>query len=143
MKYGPYFSRNTGKEQAERLRALHLNEHHPETNILIGHCGSPIIQHEKYLRKLSKYRNEDVHIPLVQCYLITEERLKRISKLAFSFFGEEKCTIITQALPQIEYYEYPSKIDVAIFLYRTQSGQSNTIRLAYMGAKLYFHPRGI
>ena len=143
VKYGPYFSRNTGTEQAERLRELHLNDHHPETNILIGHCGSPIIQHEKYLKKLARYKNENVHIYLVLSYLASLDRIAKIKNLANSIYREDQYTIITETMPQDDYFVFLSKMDIAVFPFKIQSALGNTKRLAFMGVKMYFNPNGV
>lgn len=140
--YGPYFSRTT-QEKVDKLREMHLSKHEHTTNILIGHSGFEFLEHEKYLQKLSHYKDEDICVHLVLSYGASEDRIQKLSEMAISIFGEEKCNIITQMMSKNDYYEYLTSIDVAIFPYVHQSALGNTRRLAYMGAKLYFHPDGI
>lgn len=140
--YGPYFSRTT-EQNIDRLRALRLARRDPTVNILIGHCGFPFLEHEKYLDLLSAYKDEDLHIHMVLSYGADEARIARLREQAFSIFGPEKCTIQTEMMPKVRYYEYLTNMDVAIFPFRHQSALGNVIRMAYMGVKLYFDPRGV
>ena len=62
VKYGPYFSKDVSMDYLESLRKLHIESSHSQTNIMIGHCGAECLQQEKYLKKLAKYKDEDIHI---------------------------------------------------------------------------------
>lgn len=86
VEYGPYFSHDTDRRQADELRYLHSVEKHDSVNILIGHCGAPFIEHEMYRKKLAKYKNQPIHIILVMSYLATPERIVRVRELANSLF---------------------------------------------------------
>ena len=141
--YGPYFSRDTDRAHADALRELHSKQTHEGTNILIGHCGAKFIQHEKYLRKLAKYRNHPIHLFLIMSYLASPERIEKVEKLAGSLFSKDQYTIITELMPRNEYYEFLAKMDLAIFPFLHQAALGNTKRLAYMGVKLYLDPRGV
>lgn len=141
--YGPYFSRQTARPSADRLRRLHQEQSHDVVNILVGHCGARFIQHEKYLRKLSAYKNENIHIYLVLSYLASEKRIAEISRIAGQLFTRDRYTILTDLMPRDDYYDFLTTIDIAIFPFRHQSALGNTKRLAYMGAKLYFDPKGV
>ena len=141
--YGPYFSHDTDRKQADALRYLHAQQKHDSVNILIGHCGAPFIEHEKYLKKLVKYKNQPIHIFMVMSYLATSERITQVRMLAESLFTPEQFTIITELMPKEEYYQFLTRIDIAIFPFLHQSALGNTKRLAYMGVKLYFHPNGV
>lgn len=140
--YGPYFSRTT-EANIGRLRQMHLDRKDSTVNILIGHCGFPFLEHEKYLRLLTAYRDEDIRIHLILSYGASEQRTAELTALAHSLFGPEKCEIITEMMPKVAYYEYLTHMDVAIFPFRHQSALGNTMRLAYMGVKMYFDPRGV
>lgn len=140
--YGPYFSRTT-EENVNKLREKHRQKEAGPINIMIGHSGFDFLEHERYLNRLSKYKHDNLHIYLILSYGATKERIQKLSDLANSIFGESKCTIITEMMSKDEYYEYLTKMDIAIFPFKHQSALGNTKRLAYMGVKLYLHPKGI
>lgn len=140
--YGPYFSRTTEATIGE-LRRMHLEKEDPTVNILIGHSGFPFLRHEKYLQRLAAYRDENIRIHMVLSYGASEERIAALTAMAHSLFGPEKCGIVTRMMPKGEYYEYLTKMDIAIFPFRHQSALGNTRRMAYMGVKMYFDPRGV
>ncbi len=141
--YGPYFSKDSNKDQLDTLRTMHREESHGEINTIIGHCGAEFCQHEKYLRKLAPYKNENIHIYLIMSYLATKQRIEAVRKLARRIYREDQFTIITESMPQDVYFKFLTKMDVAIFPFRHQSALGNTKRMAYMGTKLYFDPRGV
>ena len=140
--YGPYFSRTT-QEKVDKLREMHLSKQDHTVNILIGHSGFDFLEHEKYLQKLGHYKDKDICVHMVLSYGASEDRIQKLSEMAISIFGEEKCNIITKMMAKNDYYEYLTSIDIAIFPFVHQSALGNTKRLAYMGTKLYFHPDGI
>lgn len=141
--YGPYFSKINCRPEIDIYRTKHLSENHEQTNILLGHCGAKFNQHEKYLRKLSKYKNENIHIILVLSYLASPERIEKIRSLSEKLFQKKQITILTELMPRSEYYTLLSTIDIGIFPFVQQSGLGNTTRLAYMGAKLFLNPKGV
>ena len=141
--YGPYFSKNASMEQLNALREIRSKNRHLETNIMIGHCGAPFVQHEKYLKKLASYRSENIHIYLIMSYLANDQRIEKIRHLAHSIYREDQITIVTQAMPQDEYFRYLTKMDIAVFPFCHQSALGNLKRLAFMGTKLFFDPRGV
>ena len=101
------------------------------------------MEHEKYLKKLSKYKNEDMQIYLVLSYGADEARIQKLTTLANRLFREGQVTIITEMMDKEKYREFLSKMDVAIFPFLHQSALSNTQMMAFMGSKLYFDPRGV
>ena len=142
VRFGTYFSKFTADNIA-KLRQIRLNRNDKTTNILIGHSGFDFIEHEKYLNLLSKYKDEDVHIFMVLCYGASKEKISCLKHLAHSIFGEDKCTIYTEMMPKAEYYQMLTQIDIGIFPFKHQSALANTKGLAYMGAKMYFDPKGV
>lgn len=130
-------------ETKQKKREEHLNTKHEVNHVLVGHSGYHFLEHEKYLLKLSAYKDKPIHIHMVLCYGADEERICQLRELAHSIFGEEKCTIMTELKPVAEYMDYLSKMDVAIFPFKHQSALGNTISMAFMGVKLYFDPRGV
>lgn len=149
-KYGPKvhvrYIPVSGKSDMEykmQLRDRHLNSECGETKVLLGHSGYHFLEHEKYLNKLSAYRNESIHVYMVLSYGASPEKVKYLEELGNSIFGEAKCTVITELMPFKEYEEFLSRIDVAIFPFRHQSALGNTKNMALMGTKLFLDPRGV
>ena len=141
--YGPVFSNNVLIEKKKELRAKHLVNKSNMTNILIGHSGFEFLEHEKYLQKLCKYKNEKIHIYLVLAYGASEERIQKLRELSAKLFLPDQVSIITEMMEKEKYMEFLSTIDIAIFPFLHQSALSNTQSLAFMGAKMYFHPNGV
>ena len=125
------------------MRKIHMERNSETVNILLGHSGFEFIEHEKYLRKLSKYKDEDIHVFLVLSYGASEDRIQKLTKLAHDLIGADKCTIITEMMTRKKYYEFISTMDIAIFPFKHQSALGNTLRLANIRVKLYFHPKGV
>ncbi|GEM_PF-2061499 len=143
VKIAPYFSDFTMNDLKElRSKKEHLVKN-PTKNILIGHSGFEFLEHEKYLNQLSKYKDEDIHINLVLAYGASAERINKLRKLAYSIFGQEKCTILTEMMPKDKYYDFLSTMDAAVFPYLHQSALANTKVMSYIGVKMYFNPRGV
>lgn len=140
--YAPYFSQLGGIEAAQKMREKHLRKQTDTVNVLIGHSGFPFHNHEKSLKILSKFKDENIHINLVLSYGASEERVKSVSSLAIQLFGENKTTILTEMLPKEEYYDFLASIDIALFPFAHQSALGNARRLAFSGAKLYLDPNG-
>ena len=145
--YGPVMSNSNMdllkkmRKENEKLAHTLLGEH--PVRILIGHSGFDFLEHEKYLRKLSAYKNDNIHIYMVLAYGASPEKIKYLSNLANQLFGREKVTVQTEMMSLSEYNAFLSTIDIAIFPFRHQSALGNTKRMAYMGTKLYFDPRGV
>lgn len=140
--YAPVFSRNNFDYSYEDLRRDHLEGQHDTVNVLIGHSGFPFHNHEKSLRLLSKFKDENIHINLVMSYGANSERVKKIIKLANRLFGEEKTTILTKKLPYSDYCKFLASMDIALFPFTHQAALGNALKLAYAGVKLYLDPSG-
>lgn len=140
--YGPYFTKAT-EDNIMRLREEHMNKPAGPVNILIGHCGFEFLEHEKYLKLLSKYKNENIHINMVLSYGASQERVKYLCEMAEVIYGKEKCTFLTDMMPRAEYYDFIKNMDIAVFPFKHQSALGNTKRLLFMGTKMYFHPKGV
>lgn len=142
IEIAPYFS-DFDKDDMQQLYQQQCTEHHKGVNILIGHCGFHFIEHETYLRRLSRYRDQDIHIHLVLSYGASEEESRRIRNTAFQLFREDQITIIDTMMTKQDYHAFLSTMDIAIFPYEHQSGVFNTVLLSYLGKKLYFAPNGV
>lgn len=138
----PYFSDFT-MDDLLKLREKRQRNRGSTTNILIGHSGFKFLEHEKYLELLRRYASEDIHINLVLTYGASSERIEKLTQMAESYFGREKCTILTEMMPLREYYDFLSRMDIAIFGYKHQSALANTKVMAFTGTKMYFDPDGV
>lgn len=141
--FGPVFSNVNLEPILNDLRVKHETLNCDCINILVGHSGFEFMEHEKYLSKLRRYKKENIHIFLVLAYGASQDRVDQISNSAFRIFGKDKVTIISDLMGKMEYLSFLSNIDIAIFPFLHQSGLGNTKMLAYMGAKMYFDPRGV
>ena len=134
-------------EQVKQLREARIQMQHDRSaapiRILLGHSGFDFLEHEKYLRRLASYKDENIHIYMVLCYGASPEKIEYLSKLAITIFGAEKVSIQTEMIPSEDYNRFLSQMDIGIFPFRHQSALGNTKRMAYMGTKLYFDPRGV
>lgn len=140
--FGPVFSNNSTLYTYENLRKEHLARHSSEVNVMIGHSGFPFHNHEKSLRLLRKFKEENIHINLVLSYGASKDRVKKVSDLAIQLFGSEKVTILTEKLPYADYCRFLASMDIALFPFVHQSALGNTKKLAYVGVKLYLNPKG-
>lgn len=141
--YGPVFGPKAPDEIKFKLREQHIASSNACTNVIIGHSGFAFLEHEKYLKRLSRYKDENLHIYLILSYGADEERIRKLTALAYTLFREDQVTIITQMMDKEDYRELLAKMDIAIFPFRHQSALSNTQMMAFMGTKLYFDPRGV
>ena len=80
---------------------------------------------------------------MVLAYGASPEKIEYLSNLANQLFGREKVTVQTEMMSLSEYNAFLSTIDIAIFPFRHQSALGNTKRMAFMGTKLFFDPRGV
>lgn len=145
--YGPVI----GHSSIDQIRCLRAEKSNKRLSvrltepirIMVGHSGYDFLEHEKYLRKLAAYKDENICIYMVLCYGASPEKIEYLTDLAINIFGSDKVHVQTEMLSREAYNSFLSKIDIAIFPYRHQSGLGNTKRLAYMGTKLYLDPRGV
>lgn len=145
--YGPVMSGSTTAQywqlRRDRLRRKQAGNSAEPIRILVGHSGFDFLEHEKYLQKLARYQDENIHIYMILCYGASPEKIERLTRLAVGIFGPEKVTVQTEMTPVEEYNAFLSEIDIAIFPFRHQSALGNAKRMAFMGIKLYFDPRGV
>ena len=140
--YAPVFSENYSDKTYSELRQKHLNKKSTEINVLVGHSGFAFHDHEKSLRILSKFRDENIHINMVLSYGASETRIDKLTKMAVKYFGKEKVTILTDFMPYKDYCDFLASMDIALFPFAHQAALGNVNKLAYAGVKLYLDPEG-
>ncbi len=141
--FAPVFSNGIRDGLLEQNREEHLRRKDNKVNVLIGHSGFPFHDHEKSLRLLSKYHEENIHINMVLSYGANEARIKKLTEMAHKIYGKEKVTIHTEMLPYQDYCSFLAQMDVALFPFIHQSALGNTRRLAYYGVKLFLNQNGV
>lgn len=109
--------------------------------IMIGHSGYSFLNHENLLKKLFKYKDENIIISIPLSYGEDKyiNKIKNISKNLF----KEKIEIIDNMMSLDEYLEYLSTVDIAIFDYKHQAALANITVLQYMNKKIYLNEDGI
>ena len=110
-------------------------EKHTTTNIQLGNSADPTNNHIEVLKKLEKYKNEDIKIFAPLSYgdqVYAQDVIKKGKKL----FGD-KFIPLTEFMPFEKYLEFLGKIDIAIFAHKRQQAMGNIITLLGLGKKVY------
>ncbi len=110
-------------------------EKHTNINIQLGNSADPTNNHIEVLKKLEKYKNEDIKIFAPLSYgdqVYAQDVIKKGKKL----FGD-KFIPLTEFMPFEKYLEFLGKIDIAIFAHKRQQAMGNIITLLGLGKKVY------
>ena len=110
--------------------------------IMIGHSGFEFLNHIELMKKLLKYKNDNLKISLVLAYGIPEY-IEKVKKFAKENFDNDKIEIIDQFMDEIEYLKYLNTVDVAIFDHKHQAALGNIWKLSYLGKKIFLNQDGI
>ena len=110
--------------------------------IMIGHCGFKFINHIEIMKKLLKYKEENIKISLVLAYG-ENDYIEEVKKFALQNFEENKIEIIDNLMSKNEYFKYLKSVDIAIFDYKNQAGLGNIAKLAYLEKKIFLKESGI
>ena len=114
-----------------------------KTNILIGHNSSPVDNHLEILDKLSKFKNDNIHLVIPLSYSDPKNGYKeRVIDKAYHIFGEDNVTILNDFIPKEEYIQLISKIDIAIMDMYYSNGLGNISYILYFKKKLYVKKGG-
>lgn len=106
--------------------------------VLIGHNCSPVDNHLDILDKLSKFRDDNIHLIIPLSYSDPGNGYKeQIINKAYSIFGMDKVTILDKFVPKDEYVRLLSRIDVAIMDMYYSNGLGNISYILYFRKKLY------
>lgn len=104
-------------------------------NIQVGHQCNSILNHEKVLENLKKFKDENIKIYLPLNYGDMEYGNK-IMKKAKYIFGD-KAIIIKKKMEKTDYMNLLSTIDIAIFNTNRQIGLGNILPLIYLNKKIF------
>lgn len=107
------------------------------TRILIGHSASVWDCHIDMMKKLMKYKDENITICLVLSYAGSKDYVEKVRKFAKDNF-KNKVEIIDKFMVYEEYIEYLSNIDIAIFAQKHSTALSNVSWLLHFGKTIYF-----
>ena len=110
--------------------------------VMVGHSGHAILNHIEVLKKLSKFKNENIVISLVLAYG-EEEYIDKVISFAKQEFDEDKLEIILKEQSYEDYIRYIAGVDIAVFDQIKQSGLGNINLLTAFGKKLYLNRNGI
>lgn len=108
-----------------------------QCNILVGHSGFKIDNHLEALEKLSRFSDNDIKVFLPLSYG-DFEYIKEVTKKAKELFGN-KAIIITERMEYLQYAEFLSKIDIAIFNQVFSSALGNFSLLLFFNATIFFN----
>lgn len=119
----------------EYLNTLENNKKKEETFIQIGNSADPQNNHIEILKKLSKFKNENIKIYCPLSYGNLSYG-KEVEKYGSDIFGE-KFICLFKFLTSKEYSKYLSEIDILIFNHKRQQGLFNIFALGYLNKKIY------
>jgi len=108
---------------------------HSTINIQLGNSADPTNNHIDILKKLVKYKDEDINIfvPLSYGNKTYAQEVIKYGKKIFA----NKFIPLTEFMPFEKYLEFLSKIDIAIFAHKRQQAMGNIITLLGLGKKVY------
>lgn len=109
--------------------------------IMIGHSGYSFLNHIEIIKKLEKFRNEQIMLSFVFAYGDTAY-IREVESFAIQTFGD-KVEFIKESLSFDRYVEYLSSVDACVLDYRHQSALGNIYLLLYMNKKLFLNKYGI
>ncbi|KIO70373.1 TDP-N-acetylfucosamine:lipid II N-acetylfucosaminyltransferase [Caldibacillus thermoamylovorans] len=104
--------------------------------IQIGNSADPANNHLEVLKKLKRFREENITIYSPLSYAGDESYIKVIIEEGKKIFGD-KFIPLTEFLPPEEYSAYLNNIDVAIFNNDRQQALGNIYALLYLNKKVY------
>ena len=111
------------------------------STILIGHQSNPILNHQKVLRDLYKYKDEDFKLIIPISYG-DMNNARDIEDLAIKLFNK-KVYLLKKNIPYTEYLNLLSSVDIAIFNTNRQIALGNIYPLIYMGKKMFFPEKSV
>lgn len=108
---------------------------HDTINIQLGNSADPSNNHIEVLKKLEKYKNEDIKIFVPLSYG-DQDHAKEVIRYGKNIF-KDKFIPLTEFIPFEKYLEFLGEIDIAIFAHKRQQAMGNTITLLGLGKKVY------
>ncbi len=111
------------------------------TKIMIGHSAYKKLHHIPIMKKLEKFKDENIIISLVLSYG-NEEYRDKVIEYANNVWGD-KAEIITEYLSVPDYIKYINSVDIGIFDIKAQSALGNINYLASLNKKIFLNKNGI
>lgn len=116
---------------------------HKGIRIMIGHSGDSRNNHIGIMKKLEKYKNENITIVLVLAYTPGNyDYVEKVKNYIKEYFPE-KVEIMESFLPFKEYIAFLNTIDIAIFDAKDSYALGNISLLIRLGKTLYLNEDGI
>lgn len=106
--------------------------------ILIGNSSTETNQHFDVLKKLEKYKNENIEVFVPLSYGDFKYGMQ-VMKSGYEIFGDKFKPII-DFMDEQNYYKFLSTINIGIFNHNRQQGMGNIITLLGMGKTVYMNP---
>jgi len=108
---------------------------HSIINIQLGNSADPTNNHIYILKKLVKYKDENISIfvPLSYGNKLYAQEVIKYGKKIFA----NKFIPLTEFMPFEKYLDFLSRIDIAIFAHNRQQAMGNIITLLGLGKKVY------
>lgn len=104
--------------------------------ILLGHCGTPLLQHKKWLKRLIPFASQiELYLPLGYGNKSYSDRIERYAKRKFG----ENVHIYRNKMETEKYYlDILSKVDIAIFDFSIQCAYGNAMLLFHLNKKIFY-----
>lgn len=125
-----------------RNLVLAENKKNDAYKIMVGHSGHIMLNHIDVLKKLAKFKNENIIISLVLAYG-DKEYINQVISFAKQVFGEDKIEIILKEQNYADYMRYINSVDIAVFNMLQQSALGNINLLTSFGKKIFLNRNGI
>lgn len=104
--------------------------------IQIGNSATDSNNHFEILKKLEKYKNNDIKLFCILSYGNNNDKIKKIIEVGKNIFGDKFIPIV-DFMKFDEYMEFLSKIDIAIFAHNRQQAVGNITSLLSMKKTVY------
>ncbi|WP_128896350.1 TDP-N-acetylfucosamine:lipid II N-acetylfucosaminyltransferase [Longirhabdus pacifica] len=132
------------KEVVERIKSSNDTVYENKSNIkiMIGHSAHSYLNHKKILKKLEKFKDENILISLPLVYG-NQKYAQEVIQYSKSIFGEDKVEVLERRLSSVDYIKYLNSVDVAIMDQVQQSGLGNLYSLLFLNKKVYLNGDGV
>lgn len=137
----PYGYQKGMKEQYEKIYN-EKKDNNFNCKIMIGHSGYEFLNHIEIMKKLIRFKDQNIIISLVLAYG-DNEYIKKVKEFAYNNFEKNKIEIIENLYTDEQYMRYLNSVDVAIFDYTHQAALGNIWKLSYLEKRMFLKDRGI
>ena len=139
--YGGY------KDKGLVLRRLEKNVKSNELKkdnykVLLGHNAGRAENHILNLKRLSKFKDNNIKIIMPLAYSVEEGYLKEVKRCAIDIFGNNKVEFIEHFMEYADYAKLIASVDIAIMDQEFSNGLGNLSLLMYFGKKIYINRNG-